>query len=184
MARRRKESKGKKINPTLFVFCEGETKEAYINLLKSLYRIPSIHIHPKIGGNNITKEYIKNYKKDKPTHEKDLNFLVYDLDVPTMIKRLSKIDNCELLVSNPCIELWFLLHYKNLTANVNNEYCYKELRNRNKSYKKGLIDQNLKSKLSSKKDDAVKRAKALVEYENPSSTLYKLIEKIEELKNQ
>jgi hypothetical protein len=26
MARRRKESKGKKINPTLFVFCEGETE--------------------------------------------------------------------------------------------------------------------------------------------------------------
>jgi hypothetical protein len=34
MARRRKESKGKKINPTLFVFCEGETEEAYTNLLK------------------------------------------------------------------------------------------------------------------------------------------------------
>lgn len=182
MARRRKESKGKKINPTLFVFCEGETEEAYINLLKSLYRIPSIHIHPKIGGNNITKEYIKNYKKDKPTHEKDLNFLIYDLDVPTMIRRLSKIDNCELLVSNPCIELWFLLHYKNQTAKTNNAHCYRELENRNKSYKKGAIDQKLKTKLISKKDDAVKRAKSLTEFENPSSTIYKLIDILDNLK--
>ena len=182
MARRRKESKGKKINPTLFVFCEGETEEAYTNLLKSLYRIPSIHIHPKIGGNNITKEYIENYKKDKPTHEKDLNFLIYDLDVPTMIKRLSKIDGCELLVSNPCIELWFLLHYKNQTANTNNTHCYRELENRNKSYKKGAIDQKLKTKLISKKDDAVKRAKSLTEFENPSSTIYKLIDILDNLK--
>jgi hypothetical protein len=86
MARKRREPKGKKINPTLFVFCEGETEVAYINLLKTVYRIPSIHIHPKIGGNNITADYIENYKNDKPTHEKDLNFLVYDLDVPTMIQ--------------------------------------------------------------------------------------------------
>lgn len=182
MASKRKESKGKKINPTLFVFCEGKTEEAYINLLKSLYRIPSIHIHPKIGGNNITKAYIKNYKKDKPTHEKDLNFLVYDLDVPAMITRLSKIDNCELLVSNPCIELWFLLHYKNQTANTNNEHCYRELENRNKLYKKGAIDQKLKIKLISKKEDAVKRAKGLTEFENPSSSVYKLIQILDDLK--
>lgn len=39
MARRRREPKGKKINPTLFVFCEGDTEEAYVNLLKSIYRI-------------------------------------------------------------------------------------------------------------------------------------------------
>ena len=149
MARRRRNPRGKKINPTLFVFCEGETEESYINLLKTLYRIPSIHIHPKIGRNDITAEYIQNYKKNKPTHEKDLNLLFYDLDVPTMLQRLSQIDDCILLVSNPCIELWFLLHYKNQTANVNNTYCCKELKNRNRSYKKGLIDRKLKEKLVS-----------------------------------
>ncbi len=182
MARRRREPKGKKINPTLFVFCEGETEEAYINLLKSVYRIPSIHIHPKIGGNNITAEYIANYKQGKPTHEKDSNYLVYDLDVPEMITRLSKINGCELLVSNPCIELWFLLHYKNQTANTNNGNCCREMKNRNRTYKKGAIDKKLKEKLILKREDAVKRAKALTEYANPSSTLYKLIEILEDLK--
>jgi hypothetical protein len=151
-------------------------------LLKSEYRIPSIHIHPKIRGNNITTEYIENYKQGKPTHEKDLNFLVYDLDVPEMITRLSNIKSCGLLVSNPCIELWFLLHYKNQTASTSNANCYREIEDRNKSYKKGLIDKNLKEKLKLKRKDAVKRAKALIKYENPSSTLHKLIEFLEDLK--
>jgi len=48
MAGKRKPSKGKKINPTLFIFCEGKTEESYINFLKSFYRIPSIHIHPRL----------------------------------------------------------------------------------------------------------------------------------------
>lgn len=182
MARRRGESREKKINPTLFVFCEGETEEAYINLLKKEYRIPSIHIHPNIGGNNITTEYIEKYKENKPTHEKDSNFLFYDLDVSAMIQRLSQIDNCTLLVSNPSVELWFLLHYKNQTANVNNAYCYKELRNRNRTYKKGLIDTRLKEKLISRKDEAIKRAKKLTRFENPSTTVYKLIEILNKLK--
>lgn len=184
MARRRREPRGKKINPTLFVFCEGDTEVAYINLLKSIYRIPSIQIHPKIGGNNITSEYIRNSKEGKPTHEKDLNFLMYDIDVSEIIERLSKIDDCTLLLSNPCIELWFLLHYKNQTANINGIICCREMENRNRVYKKGAIDKKLKEKLISKREDAVKRAKGLTDNNNPSSTVYKFIEILDELKNK
>ena len=182
MARRRREPKGKKINPTLFVFCEGNTEEAYINLLKSIYRMPSIQIHPKIGGNNITSEYIRNYKEGKPTHEKDLNFLMYDIDVQDIIERLSRIEDCTLLLSNPCIELWFLLHYKNQTANINCNVCCREMENRNGVYKKGAIDQRLKEKLTSKREEAVKRAKRLRDSHNPSSTVFKLIEVLNDLK--
>ena len=185
MARKRKAPRGKKINPTLFVFCEGETEESYINFLKSVYRIPSIHIHPKVGGNNITSDYIKGYKQDKPAHEKDLDFLMYDLDVPSMLNRLSKIKDCILLVSNPCIELWFLQHYKNQTANISSVQCCREMANRNrKVYKKGMIDNRLKTQLTSKIKEAIKRAQGLNEYNNPSTTVYKLIEVLEELKKK
>ncbi|MDN5201942.1 RloB family protein [Fulvivirgaceae bacterium BMA10] len=184
MGRKRKKSKGKKINPTLFVFCEGDTEEAYVNMLKSHYRLPSIQIHPKIGGNNITASYIQNYKKDKPTHEKDINYLMYDLDVRGVLSRLQKIGNSVLLLSNPCLELWFLLHYKNQTTNIDCTYCCKELNNRNKSYKKGVIGQKLKEKLLSKSKEAIGRAKNLNEFGNPSSTIYRLIEMLNELKNK
>lgn len=183
MARRRKQPRGKKINPTLFVFCEGETEESYVNFLKSKFRIPSIQIHAKVGGNNITSDYINGYKQDKPTHEKDMNFLMYDLDVPNMLNRLSKIDDCILLVSNPCLELWFLLHYKNQTANINSVRCCREMANRNRTYKKGVIDDRLIERLISKIDVAIDRAKGLTEHINPSTTVYKLIEILENLKN-
>jgi len=182
MARRRREPKGKKINPTLFVFCEGDTEVAYINLLKSIYRMPSIHIHPKISGNNITSEYIRAYKEGKPTHEKDINFLMYDIDVQDIIGRLTRIEDCTMLLSNPCIELWFLLHYKNQTANINCNSCCRQMVNRNRGYRKGAIDKRLKEKLISKRDEAVKRAKGLTDSHNPSSTVFKLIEILNDLK--
>jgi hypothetical protein len=107
---------------------------------------------------------------------------MYDLDVTTMLERLSKIDDSILLVSNPCIELWFLLHYKNQTANINNVKCCREMTNRNKTYKKGVMDSKLVEKLTSKSNDAIKRAKKLNEFNNPSSTVYRLLEKLNELK--
>jgi len=184
MSRQRKSPKGKTINPTLFVFCEGQTEVSYINLLKTLFRIPSIHIHAKIGGNNISDNYILNYKKDKPTHEKDLNFLMYDLDVPSIQNRLNSINDAIPLLSNPCIELWFLLHYKNQTANISCQNCSREISNRNRNtYKKGLIDEKLKDKLLDRMSNAMERAKILTLFNNPSSSVYRLIEILKDLKN-
>ncbi len=37
---------------------------------------------------------------------------MFDLDVEGMLERLHNVSNVTLLVSNPCIEFWFLLHYK------------------------------------------------------------------------
>jgi hypothetical protein len=52
-------------------------------------------------------------------------------------------------------------------------------------YKKGLIDNKLKEKLLDKKDSAIQRAKDLMRYENPSSTVFKLVEILNEItKNQ
>jgi len=176
MSRKRSKSRGKKINPTYFVFCEGKTEEEYINLLKSEYRIPSIVIDTKIKVSDITSRYINSYKRSKTSHPKDKTFLFYDLDVPETLEKLKKIKNATLLVSNPCIELWFLLHYKTQQAETDCDHCSRELRNRNDRYKKGQIDNKLESKLIDKKADAIKRAKNLLPYLNPSTTVFRLIE--------
>ena len=181
MARRRSKPRGKKINPTLYVFCEGQTEESYINLLKRDYRIPSIIIRPKIKGNDITTRFINEYKKDRPTHPKDQIFLFYDLDVSGILDRLQKIGNSTLLVSNPSVELWFLLHYKNQRASTDARYCCGELEKRNGTYRKGAIDSKLREKLLTKRKEAVKRAKAL-KTDNPSTTVYQLIELLDSLK--
>ncbi len=152
MAKKRRASKRKKINPTFFVFCEGETEEAYVHFLKRHFRLPSIQIHSRVSRNNITAKYIKNYKQDK-------------------------------LVSNPCIELWFLLHYKNHQGECESDFCAHEMRNRNRVYQKGTLSTKLEQKLGSKMQKAVTRAKALEPFQNPSSTVYRLIEALKEWKN-
>ena len=115
MASKRSASKGKKINPHFWVFCEGKTEESYVSFLRSKYRI-HIEIIPKIVGNKITDRFIIKYKQGKPTHKKDRDFLIYDADVPETLEKLKGIQAAKLIASNPSIELWFLLHYKNQTA--------------------------------------------------------------------
>ena len=179
MASKRTASKGKKINPHYWVFCEGETEEAYVAFLRSKYRIP-IEIVPKIVGNKITSRFINKYKQNKPTHEKDKDFLMYDADVPETLERLKAIRSALLIASNPSIELWFLLHYKNQTANITTKECIKELSNRNRNvYKKGIIDSQLESKLTEICSKACDRAKNLELFKNPSSNMNIFIEELE-----
>lgn len=179
MISKRTASKGKKINPHYWVFCEGETEEAYIEFLRSKYRIP-IEIITKVAGNCITNRFINKYKQDKFTHTKDKDFLIYDADVTDVLEKLKSIKNAVLIASNPSIEFWFLLHYKNQTAYITTPECIKELNNRNRNiYKKGIIDKRLEDKLKEHYTEACKRAKNLILYNNPSTNMYCFIEELE-----
>ncbi len=184
MSKERRPSRRKKINPHFWVFCEGETEEAYIKHLRSKYRLP-IEIISKVSGSNINEKYIERHKKGKPTHEKDKNFLIYDADIKEILEKLKNIEDTILITSNPSIELWFLLHYKNQTSSIYEDKCIQELCNRNKNqYKKGVLDKKLKAKLNVKQAKAIERAKKLTDFENPSSNMYAFIEILEEVKRQ
>ena len=183
MGRNRLLPRGKKIKPAFFVFCEGETEEQYVKFLRSQYRI-SIIINSKIAGNRITESYIKHYKKTKFTHQKDKDFLIYDLDAPKILERLQTIDNATLLVSNPCIELWFLLHFKEQKAAIDCKACVKEIINKNGAYKKGILNAEMKEILTVRQLKARHRAKKMVSYNNPSSKVYLLIEELERVKKE
>jgi hypothetical protein len=184
MSNKRQAPKGKKINPHFWVFCEGETEEAYIRHLRSEYRLP-FEIIPKIAGCDISSRYIQSYKKGKPVHKKDKDFLVYDADVTEVLDRLKKIPSVILITSNPAIEIWFLLHYKNQTTYITEDECIRQLSNRNQNnYKKGIIDEPLKSRLREKCFEACCRSRSLTLYENPSSNIHVFIEVLEKAKQE
>lgn len=184
MSSKRHASKGKRINPHFWVFCEGETEEAYIRLLRTEYRLP-VEIIPKVAGCDINERYIKSYKKGKPQHEKDKDFLVYDADVPQVLEKLKSIPKITLLASNPAIELWFLLHYKNQTASIAKDECIRQLSNRSQcDYKKGELGERLQKQLTEKRQEACKRAKQQLLYENPSTNMYLFIEALEKVKKE
>lgn len=181
MARHNRISKGKAIKPTFFVFCEGESEDAYVSFLKSMFRVP-IEICTKIAGNRITQKYISNSLKHKPTHHKDKIFLMYDLDAPRMLEKLQSIKKTILLVSNPCFELWYILHHCNQTSHITSTECVAKFERMHKDYKKGEISQTLKRKLIDKIDHAISCAKKLNLNNNPSTSIYLLIEELNSLK--
>jgi hypothetical protein len=110
---------------------------------------------------------------------------MYDADVPEILNKIQSIKSAVLITSNPSIELWFLLHYKNQTAEITSQDCCRELSNRNRnSYKKGIIDPKLESKLSEICTKACDRAKGLVLFDNPSSNMYVFIEELESVKGR
>lgn len=181
-SRSRNVSRGKKINPHYWVFCEGETEEAYVRHLRTEYRLP-IEIVPKISGSDINAPYIRKFKQGKPTHPKDKDFLFYDSDVPEILKKLKNIRHTVLISSNPCIELWFLLHYKNQRSFITKEECIRQINNRNRNhYKKGKIDILLGKKLTEKCKEACARSCNLTLYGNPSTNVHLFIEALEKVR--
>ena len=174
-------SKGKKINPTFYVFCEGESEKEYVNLLKRKYRIP-IEIKSKVEGSGITERSINNFKKQSPTHSKDQTFLIYDMDVPVVVERLSSIKNVNLILSNPCFELWLLLHYKDQKGEYNCTQTESQLNTISGGYSKGRISSEIKVYLEENSQTAIIRAKGLVVNNNPFTGVYLLLEELDGIK--
>ena len=177
MGRKARISKGKQMKPNFFVFCEGETEIAYVKFLRSLYRAP-IQVIPKKGKSNISEDYIERSKNEYVRTGQDRVFLMYDLDVDGLLEHLLKIPNAELLVSNPCIELWFLLHYQEQKVEITSGKCIQKLHKVTKGYRKGGLSEEEKKVLAENRELAVERAKKLAEYHNPSTTVFKLLEKL------
>ena len=175
MGRKVRVSKGKQMKPNFFVFCEGETEIAYVKFLRSLYRAP-IQVIPKKGKSNISEEYIERSKNEYVRTEQDKVFLMYDLDVDGMLEHLQNITNAELLVSNPCIELWFLLHYKEQKSELTSDKCILKYQKVSRGYKKGVLSEEEKNVFAENRELAVVRARKLAEFQNPSTTVYKLLE--------
>ena len=179
VSRSRSKSKGKKINPKLWVFCEGESEEAYINFLRSKYRLPSIKIVAKVVGSAISDRKIKNYKKGEEAHLNDETFLFYDGDVSEVNATLKRISGVKLLITTPCLELWYLLHYGNIETALSSNDCEQKLKDNNSRYRKGIIDTALRITLDQSDSTACTRAKDTVLYKNPSSNIYEFIELLE-----
>ena len=73
MARKAKQPRGKKMNPAFFVFCEGKTEAAYVDLLRRSFRVP-VEIIARVSDSNISQPYIDRCKRDRFTTSEDKTF--------------------------------------------------------------------------------------------------------------
>lgn len=152
-----RQSKGKSMRSTYFVFCEGKSEEAYVRYLRSCYRLPNKACHPC-----------------DPL--KDRDFLMYNLDREDILPRLKKIKKAKIIASNPCFELWYLLHCINQKAEIRAAQCNEKLLRHISSYQKGYFCEKIREKLVSKAFEARRRASHLMKWENPSTDIYMFID--------
>lgn len=184
MASRREKAPVRSMRRIALVICEGQTEESYLCLLKKWYKSP-VRIVAQVKGASITSQFVSKRKQELKLSPRDIvyAFLMYDMDVAEVNERLMSCqEDTVLLLSNPCFEIWPLLHVKDQTAALNSESVLRELKNSRaewKRYNKAVFTDTQQQCLKNHVQDAVERAKKLKEFQNPSSGIYKLIELLE-----
>lgn len=164
------------------VICEGETEAGYLNLIRKWYKSP-VRIISHIEGTSITQNLVDRHVRELKISGSDKvnTFLMYDMDVPTINEKLNAC-NAELLLSNPCFEIWLLLHVKDQKSALTSGAVLKELKKSASiwsNYSKAAYTDTQKIFLKEHISIAISRAKALNDFKNPSSRIYKLLEFID-----
>ncbi len=113
--------------PVILVVCEGRaTEPEYISGFQKGCRNPRVNVElaDEHGVPRTVVEIAKNLKRDaerKAKNEKDDNlaydavWCVFDVDVHPGIsdaKQMERDNDIDLAISNPCFELWLLLHFR------------------------------------------------------------------------
>ncbi len=136
---------------------------------------------------------IKNKKEDEK-NPYIMSWCVFDIDEFTRedfnrAYDLAVKNKIEVAYSNKCFELWFLLHFSYVqSAMLVKDYIKRLDTLLCRKYKKN--DKEIYSLLKNKQEIAIKNAKKLLEYQknkklydrNPSTTVYKLVERLNEYK--
>ena len=180
MKKERNRRPQRNMKPVFIVFCEGDTEKTYINLLRQKYRLP-IKVISHITGQSISPIYIQRIIQAEKIGQGDIitSFLMYDLDSNEVNNKLKTCKDSINISSNPTVELWFLLHKSEQNAAISTDNCIKKLIKSNTdwaSYEKGYLSEKQKQLLWDNRNSASSRARCLPKGENPSSSVYLLIE--------
>lgn len=182
--------------PILLIATEGKnkTETIYFRNFKNKYNCNIVFCK----GNDtdpISMIEVLNKEVKKLTEKEDIAFCIFDSDVSVskniqISKAKNKINNkkIKLIMSSPCIEIWFLNHFQYSTRCYNsNDEVIKELKKYIKSYNKGKdIFEDINGKIHSAIDNSknmekyhleLGRASHTIEC-NPSTDVYKVVEEI------
>jgi len=208
---RNKKNKETKQNINIFISCEDSN--GGLKYIKDLIR--EYEFNPNNDTCNKHFTDLQNLVKNANENKGDIKVVFVDVDdklnslsnkqnINTGIQK-AKSNNICIIVSNECLELWFLLHFKNQTAYIKREEIFKMLSKELLENKKNVLTkdeiQNLKEgKIKNiewfkifdenEKQEAIKRCKNLIKSkipfkpweENPITLMCCFIEFLEKLK--
>jgi hypothetical protein len=179
---------------TVVVFCEGEASEPdYVNALK---RLPTVRSNTSINIEVATERgvpltLVRRAVERASDDEVDECWCVFDVEWPLQhpnldeALRLADEHGIRLAVSNPCFELWLILHFQDQTAFLNTADSERKSRKLDRRAGK-RIDADMYMEL---RGAATRRALQLSRRhkqnstsfpcDNPSSSMYDLLAAIE-----
>lgn len=120
----------KQRRPSIAFVVDGYTEIWYLQMLCRNEPHVRINIKPEIPSH---KSMYQQYRLVKELHHREYNKIFWIVDFDTIVKehkeakpgvnrlkefncyrnRLKKLDNVVVIVNNPCLEFWFLLHFEN-----------------------------------------------------------------------
>ena len=192
------------IGRKVIIVCEGKkTEYGYFEAIRKHLRLPTLQvrvIHPDATDPLSIVRYALDIRQDlkveKAWASEDSVWAVFDGDE----HRLENPDNwnnaiqtarskkVELAVSNPCFELWYLLHYQDRAASLSRQEAERLLRKHISGYKKNGILWPVPLELLT--PEAMRRAKKIAEraiadaypeHTNPCTSVCNLVESLLEL---
>lgn len=184
--RTRKFKKPRLPHKVFLVICEGETEGEYVNALKKHFRLP-VTIKTRICGNAINRRLVKQYIDELGVSSDDdyRIFYIYDCDIQCIVDKIKSLPG-DIILTNPCIELWFLLHNIDFQRCQDSKSIVKELTRCHSawaSYTKGSLSKDQNDILINNRAKAAARSKRLNWPENPSSNMHILLEALESRKS-
>lgn len=172
--------KVKSEKPLIYVFCEGESEQAYTDYLKKIFGDVAVIKRPPDTGlfEEAESKFSKSPKYKNSIDVTDEIWFFYDVeekDIPkwnnrfNIIKKLRKLRKKQgirvrLLMTRGCIEYWYMLHYKYYTPKLitvpEKEKVINEVKKLIPTYEKG--DYTATEKIAVNYPTAINNAKKTV----------------------
>ena len=167
----------KKTKPLIYVFCEGESEQAYTDFLKKTFS--DIAVVKRLKSTGLFEEARDKFDKDKSYRDNaeviDEIWFFFDVEKDQrekwearlkIIKSLRRLRNkpgikVRLLMTTACIEYWLMLHYKKYTPDIetvaDKQRILHEVQSREKDYEKG--DYPSTARIAERYPTAIKNAR-------------------------
>lgn len=189
-----------KPKPRLLIICEGRvTEPSYFRGLKSEEQVRSVEVivddeggTPKTLVERAALRMKAARRAAKGARDQNLRYdeiwCVFDVDEHPKLKdakQQAKANNISIAASNPCFELWLLLHFRDQRAWIHRHDVQRACTEYIRDFEKEIKFSEIRERV----EDAVKRAIELQRWQetrgcsddNPSTNVHKLVQRLKEL---
>lgn len=177
--------------PRILIVCEGIVTEK--RYFEHLGRAERISVQLTVKGGGTPKALVEKALELKRADDDlfDEVWCVFDIDEHPLVpeaKQQARDNGIQLAISNPCFELWALLHFQDQRAEIDRRQTQRLCRQHIAGYQKELPCDELERRHAVALDRATKLDQWQVDRDkaggNPSTGVYVLVEKIKSLRRQ